>query len=33
MADKLSASQIFSALLDGGFSREQARTMTAVAVF
>ena len=31
MADKLSASQIFSALLDGGFSREQARTMTAIA--
>jgi hypothetical protein len=31
MADKLSASQIFSALVDGGFSREQARTMTAIA--
>lgn len=31
MADKLSASQIFSALLEGGFSRDQARTMTAIA--
>jgi len=31
MADKLSASQIFSALLEGGFSREQATTMTAIA--
>lgn len=31
MADKLSASQIFTALLEGGFSREQATTMTAIA--
>ncbi|HST86152.1 MAG TPA: hypothetical protein VLL08_30720 [Kineosporiaceae bacterium] len=31
MADKLSASQIFTLLLQGGFSRDQARTMTAIA--
>ena len=31
MADKLSASQIFTLLQQGGFSREQARTMTAIA--
>jgi hypothetical protein len=31
VADKLSASQIFTLLLQGGFSRDQARTMTAIA--
>jgi hypothetical protein len=31
VADKLTASQIFTALLQGGFSREQATTMTAIA--
>src|SRR5689334_23282210 len=31
MAEKLTASQIFTVLLQGGFSREQATTMTAIA--
>jgi hypothetical protein len=31
VADRLSASQIFTLLIDGGFSPDQARTMTAIA--